>query len=386
MLEKQYPVREIRYQDLENEPFDSTVPTVYAIVRDGVRFEFLVRRRKHCRQAVVFGTGTLSVPSEKWPFFSRHTWMDDLPYNCIYYFDPTLYLGGVMLAWGYGTNRRWYLREIGGLLRTILGKLGVEPKDALMMGSSGGGFTSLMLATMLRSRALAINPQTDFRRYYAEDKVRDLRQTVLKSGEDWIPERSSVAKLIRRERYCPYMHIVQNLFVVQDVATQLTTLQKELCGGAADVRCGTGKFKIEFYYDRGGHGAMPPKATCLEFIRQDLCAQYADEEPTPEPDRSPVPAEEETAPEEAVLECAAAYELRGRDLTVRLTPVDGAGAGREYAFYLYRGMKVVDKSDYSASPEKTWRELPSGRYHAKYFVRTGKQMKQSFSMNEVVIE
>ncbi len=384
MADKQYPVREIRYQDLENELFDSAVPTVYAIVRDGVRFEFLVRRRKHCHQAVVFGTGTLSVPREKWPFFSRHTWMDDIPYNCIYYFDPTLYLGGVMLAWGYGTNRRWYLREIGGLLRTILGKLGVEPKDALMMGSSGGGFTSLMLATMLRSRALAINPQTDFRRYYAEDSVRALRESVLKPGEDWLPERANVATLIRRERYCPYMHIVQNLLVMQDVVTQLTIMQKELCGGAADVRCGIGKFKIEFYYDRGGHGAMPPKETCLEYIRRDLNAEYHDDELTQPEQSEEISHLEGNASADSFLECKTEYELHGRDLTVRLTPCSGPEGIREYAFYLYRGRQAIDKSAYTREAEKTYRGLPPGRYHLKYFVRLG-QLKESYSMEVIDI-
>ncbi len=378
MADMNYPVREIKFQDLETETFDCTEPTVYAVLRDGVRFEFLVKRERSSRQAVVFGTGTMFALRDKWPLFSRHTWMEDIPCNCIYYFDPTLYLGNIMLAWGYGTKDRWFLREIADILGVLFEKMGIQAGDALMMGSSGGGFTSIMLATLLRSRCLAVNPQTDFRRYQKEI-VQSLKDTILKPEEDWIEERASAVSLMKSEGYCPYLHIVQNILVKHDIAHHLTMLIRELCN--AGINCGSDRVRIDFFYDKGGHGAMPPKETCLEYIRQDLNAEYSDEKLLQEQNTSPG---KESGEPDAPPDCTAEYELRGNELTVRIKPGRSLSRWTEYAYYLYRGKLAVEKSGYSHETEKTYRELPHGRYYVKCYIMAGNR-KQSFAMKEITI-
>ena len=223
MAKMKYAVKQVRFCDLETESFNHTEPTIYAVEKSGVIFEILIKRREESRKAVVFGTGTIMIPKEEWPIFSRQTWMDYIPYNCIYYFDPTLFFGHADTGWGYGTNERWYLRDIAEIISIILKTIHILPEDTLMMGSSGGGFTSIMLATMLHARCQAINPQIDFRRY-KEATVERLKKAVIKPGEKWIEERANVVAFMRAEQYIPYMHIFQNIIVEHDIYNHIIPL------------------------------------------------------------------------------------------------------------------------------------------------------------------
>ena len=357
----QYPVMEILYEELGAEPFACAEPTIYAVLKAGVRFEFLVKRQPESTQAVVFGTGRLTLPREKWPFFSRHSWMRSIPCSCVFYFDPTLYLGDIDLGWCYGTNNRWYLEEIAGILAVILRKLGVAPENAVMTGSSGGGFTSILLATLLRSRCLAINPQTDFRQYWKR-YVDLLAETVLLPGESWIEERVNAAALIRREGYFPYIHILQNIDVRSDLDNHILPFVSAL--NRVNMNSGYRKLRIEFYSHPEGHNGMPPNDACVAAILEDLQAAYLDSIP--------------------VEKVRSTCSLSGKDLTAVLSPDGWFDPSSEFAFYLYRDQEVVDKSGYSRNSEKTWRSLVPGKYRVKVFVKTG-QMKQSFYMDWITV-
>ncbi len=376
----QYPVREIRYEDLPREPFRCAEPTIYAVLKAGVRFEFLVKRQPRSGRAVVFGTGTMSFPREDWPCFSRHTWMGSVPENCIFYFDPTLYLGAVELAWGYGTNERWFLAEIGEILSVILDKLGVRREDTLMMGSSGGGFTSILLATLLRTRCQAINPQIDFRRY-KESAVKRLGKAVLQPGEEWIESRADAVALMRAEQYIPYLHIIQNILVEEDIADHILPLINELCG--KHMACGYDRIRLDFYHNIEGHNGMPPKDKCLNYIRQDLEAPFpeASAGPLEIVPVEPVPAEDA---EPVRFECTGEYLLSGRDLTVLLTSRTRKKYGERYAYYLYRDGQILERTGYFDRMKITFRALEPGKYKVKYFVKAG-AAKESFMMEEIAV-
>ena len=63
------------------------------------------------------------------------------------------------MAGGTATNDRWYLEQIAVLLGRILEKLDIPISNTLFYGSSAGGYMSMCLAAMLRSRVTVINPQ-----------------------------------------------------------------------------------------------------------------------------------------------------------------------------------------------------------------------------------
>ncbi len=82
--------------------------------------------------------------------------------------------------------------------------------------------------------------------------------------------------------------------------------------------------------------------------------------------------------------CDAEYRLSGRDLSVRLIPDPALKDPLRYAFYLYRDGQIQERTGYFDRPEKRYPALLPGRYHVKYFVRSGDR-KQSFPMDEIEI-
>ena len=41
-----YPIQEIPFEKMTEESFDCAEPTIYAVLKEGVRFEFLVKRER----------------------------------------------------------------------------------------------------------------------------------------------------------------------------------------------------------------------------------------------------------------------------------------------------------------------------------------------------
>ena len=259
-----YPTKVVPYERLEEEDFRSTVGTTYDIVWDGVHYEFFIHYKPDCPQAVIFGTGDVG-PYQR-PYFARISWAGDLPCTAIYYSDPTSYLPPCTLGWGYGTNDRWALKDISALLRKILDKLHIPTDNTLFYGSSGGGYTSMLLAAMLRSRATVINPQFIIEKFYPAHIAR-LKQVCLKEGETLLPERLHTATFFQQEGYFPPLHVVQNIRAKFDLKTQLSPFLESLSDLSIDC---TNRLHIEFYSHEAGHNGMPSKEVCLKHISEDL--------------------------------------------------------------------------------------------------------------------
>ncbi len=263
-----YSKKKIHFEIIEQESFLDSEPFIYEIIKEGVKFEFLVSHRSGSNQTVVFGTADFDKNVKKSPVFDRHSWYPDLSCSGIWYFDPSTYLDEASLCWGYGTNQRWYLQEIAEILRIILRKWEVGIQDTVFFGSSGSGFTSILLATMFRGKAAVINPQFIVLNFWPR-KVQQFRQAVLKPGEELIEERIDAVKLFKKTGYIPSVRIVQNLQAKRDVETQINPFLMELADSGLNA---AHTVFLEFYSNPGGHGAMPSKEETLRLINEQLNA------------------------------------------------------------------------------------------------------------------
>lgn len=260
-----YPTVTLNYEALDQVQFEPGKGTIYDILWDGVHFEFFVHYKPDAPGCIIMGTGLVDSQRPR-PYFSRISWAEDLPATAIYYSDPTSYKKGCHLGWGYGTNDRWYLMDIATLLKKLLSKLGIPLGQVLFFGSSGGGFTSILLASMFKSRALAINPQI-FVENYKEAPVRALKNSCLKPGESLLPERVDVLAAFRHLGYFPHIHILVNLRSENDRDAQLLPFMRLLPHSAS---VSPERLHIDCYTAEGGHNAMPSKTRCLQLIGNDL--------------------------------------------------------------------------------------------------------------------
>ena len=256
--------RIIPFSDLIQEDFRISEPTLYEIHWNGVKFEFLLSRKPNSNQAAVFGTGDVGSSKTKYqfPIFSRGRWANDLLCNGIWYFDPTVYLGEATIGWYYGTNQRWYLKDIAEIIRHILQKWNITMENTVFSGSSGGGFSSILLASMLKGKAAAMNPQFNAANFHAH-AVDRLKKAVLNPGEELLDERMNTVSLIRQTNYFPQIYVKQNLKASKDLETQLLPFLNEIQQLQFDCK---ERVHIEFYNAEGGHNAMPTQEETLNWI------------------------------------------------------------------------------------------------------------------------
>lgn len=258
-----YPRVRLSYEEFQEARLNPREPTIYAIEWDGIEYNFLINRRKRSDRAVILGSGDFDRDRIKAPYFARHSWAELIDANAIWYFDPDCLSGEATLSWCYGTNAEWRLERIAALLRTVLSRWNIRRE--LFFGSSGGGFTSIALACLARSRALAINPQLICLNFWP-GIVQKFRESRLAPGEEPIEERLNIARLIEAEKFCPRVTIWQNIMGKRDMDTQITPFVEALRKSSLEAL----PVRLEFYTHPAGHKFMPSRRDCLDAIRREL--------------------------------------------------------------------------------------------------------------------
>ena len=229
---------EISYDELKNFKMKekSHKPFILCINKENIKFEFLIKIN-NSDKALFLGSGAYNPEKIQLPIFQRKNWIDDFDYNMIYYNDPTLYMGDITLGWGYGTKDRYFLEEMNEIIVDILGMLNIKKENSYFYGSSGGGFMSIMLATMCKgSTAIVNNPQTSIIRYFPKS-VKKLFEAIYGQYDEnnmennkYVLEnmwRISVTELMKKLNNTPNLYYLQNLSWISDVKNQLIVFLDE---------------------------------------------------------------------------------------------------------------------------------------------------------------
>ncbi|MFD2170997.1 glycosyl transferase family 2 [Tumebacillus lipolyticus] len=270
---------QINYDQLDTISLPNGEPIVLTVNWNEVKYEFLIRKKDHSSNLLIFGAGAM-FDQIGLPYFQRHSWMYDLEDSTIYYNDPTLYLSNLPAAWGQGTWDRFYLKDIADILTKLIAKVGVSPKQVLLYGSSGGGFMSLILGGFIRESSVLVDcPQTCLIRWI-EDYVKQVFnisypslsvQDVMQA----FPERIDVMKFYNQIKYVPKIYYLQNAACEFDVTNHLLPFLSEL--QFMEPGCVVNKVIVDLYYDKqpgpdflpalGGHGALGKYET-INYINQ----------------------------------------------------------------------------------------------------------------------
>lgn len=152
-------------------------------------------------------------------------------------------------------------------MEIIAGKLVGHDPNMLFFGSSGAGFTSIGLAALTKTQALAINPQLDCL-LYNEGETSLFLASCLKRDEKPLPERLNIYNLLNKVGYIPRVSIYQNLSDGHDMESQIIPFMKKCASLAALVE----PFEFIFYNIPGGHNVQPPKEDLICAIHRLLDA------------------------------------------------------------------------------------------------------------------
>ena len=283
-----YPYKKIEFSKLNKADFKS-LPSIWAIEKEGEVFEFFIHHTANCREAVLFGTGNTPIGTPN-PNFNRFSWGSFLPCTIICFNDPTIYETELTIAWGYGRRDRWFQYDIAIILKAILYRLGIDERQCLCFGSSGGGTTAILTAAMLGCRATAINPQLNAL-HYVPICIEKFKKIVAKSDAEILEERLNLISFLQNSPLAqprkgdPWLHLIINDQSHADVEVQLKPFMARL----KELGMDDSFVRVDMYSAEGGHNTMPPREDCIRWIEEDLpskswkddavdnCRQFLDE-------------------------------------------------------------------------------------------------------------
>ncbi len=199
------------------------------VIDNNIKYEFLIRFSNYNKRLLCFGSGAVARKGSKAinpPIFNRYSWNEEFNESILFYNDPTLYLSdNLRLGWGVGTTDDYYLETIAKIIDIISKNLEIKQKNILFYGSSGGGFTSIQLATLIKkSTALVNNSQFILRNFNLSGHYDDMIKTCFKKidGEylNKYEYRLNVLEMFKKEEYIPPIIYYVNAGSQRDINKQ----------------------------------------------------------------------------------------------------------------------------------------------------------------------
>lgn len=225
--------------ELNELDFPVDIPFGLVVDYDDIKYEFVIHIKSESDKLLVLGSGiTPKKYVEKYknkPVFSRVTW----PYkqSTIYYNDPTKYIEGLERgAYGVGTQKSWYLKNISTIIKLISRKIydykpDEEFKNMILYGSSQGGFFSLQLSTLIKnSTCICEIPILDVRYRGGWKKIKKIlfnEMTMDKFNEKY-SHRVSCIDLMIKEQYIPNAYLIMDFSTIFDFKNQYSKFLNRL--------------------------------------------------------------------------------------------------------------------------------------------------------------
>ncbi|WP_226618611.1 heparinase II/III family protein [Cytobacillus firmus] len=214
-----YPITKIEGEDLQSLEMDFQNPKILTVNKNNTLYDFLIRIKPDSPFLYVIGSGAYNSKEYSPPNFQRHSWLERIDGNVIYYNDPTLYLGEINLGWGQGTVENYYLENVAEIIRILAGKMMIDNKNILFYGSSAGGFMSLMLGGMIKgSSVLVNNPQTIVSNYF-RSHVEGMYE-VSYSGLSFEEIKSTFKNRLDVTAFYASLDTIPNIYYLQNSACQ----------------------------------------------------------------------------------------------------------------------------------------------------------------------
>lgn len=262
--------------DLENAEFPLNELFSLQINHNNVKYEFLIRFSSNNKNLICFGSGAFDPKKISPPIYNRFSWQTQFDESVIYYNDPTLYINpkvplkwgatNLSLGWGVGKSEEWYLSIIADIIHSLALKKNIKHENILFFGSSGGGFTSIILATLIKnSAAMANNPQIFCK------NLKDHFDNIIKTCFDDLDSetaltqykyRFDVIEMFKRENYIPPITYLLNVNSEIDLLDHFVPFINSLPSLKFDNRV-----NVVLYQSEDGHNGVMDKEETIKMIK-----------------------------------------------------------------------------------------------------------------------
>ncbi|MBE6501057.1 MAG: hypothetical protein E7Z79_01295 [Methanobrevibacter thaueri] len=148
------------------------------------------------------------------PYIDRWSWYTFFDESFIAYADPMFFYGEkIKIAWLIGTKEHWFLEDLSKIIEELCKNQEIRHDNILFCGSSGGGYTSVVLGTLIKNSQVLINNSQLFVMNYWESMVNPLFDVLYDSfvgmTKDEIVEkikhRLDLIELFKKENYAPFI-------------------------------------------------------------------------------------------------------------------------------------------------------------------------------------
>ena len=224
----------LSFDEITNYKFPLDTDFGLEINYNDILYHFIIKFSSKNKNLICFGPGAHSRDSKlkdgsvlKPPFFDRWSWYKYFDESFIAYADPMiLYDDQLKLGWFVGDNEEWYLENLAKIIKKLAKNQKIMNEDILFFGSSGGGYSSIALGTLIPDSKILVNNSQFF--LMNNGLINDLFR-VLKNDFKGLSEleiknqilyRLDIIELFKKENYVPQISYYLNTESIGDVNKQ----------------------------------------------------------------------------------------------------------------------------------------------------------------------
>lgn len=250
----------INMDDIIGYNFPLNKPFGLEIIHNEIIYDFIIKLSSDNQNLICFGSGhngrnmrnsknQIMTP----PFLNRWSYYKHFNESIIAYADPTFFRDDyITLGWYVGGNE-WYLKTISEIIKKICINHNINQNNILFYGSSGGGFASIGLATLIKdSKALVNNSSFDVKDITKQHYINlmiFLKNEIGQNDENKILKninhRLNLNCLFKKMEYVPEMCIYVNISSPLDFKNRTKLFLKDLFENPFFKN----NLTLQYYYD-----------------------------------------------------------------------------------------------------------------------------------------
>ena len=243
------------------------------IIENNVKYEFLVKISSKSDRLICFGgSGLVNQKKTKLPVFERHSWITKFKESIIIYADPTFKISPEIRAgWFLGNEDDWYLETISNIINKIMENSKISAENSLFYGTSSSAFSSIALATLLKSTAVAGNFHYNVFKAPGPIAIKRAKKILFNNLDEKIimdkyGYRIDLLELFKKEDYVPkiisYINTTHKIDLVDNCLPFIKGLH-DLKGNFKEVN----DVEIILYSSEDGHHGRIKRNTIIPFIK-----------------------------------------------------------------------------------------------------------------------
>lgn len=250
------------------------------VINEGIKFCMIINFSSSNKNLICCGPGAFARNARTSkgelitpPFFHRWSWFKNFEESFITYADPIFFYDDeITLGWFVGDKNQWYLNTVSLIIRKLALNQKIFNENILFYGSSGGGFSSVGLGTLIKgSKVLINNSQFKIMNYYATH-INNLFRVLKKDFPDLSQEeimdivdyRINAVDLFKRENYIPDITYYVNTASAPDLERHCIPFINDI----KELDCFDDQLTVHFYKEVKDkpHGPLPNDKS-IEIIR-----------------------------------------------------------------------------------------------------------------------